>query len=589
MTALPPNSATIWAELLVDEFYRAGLRRVCISPGSRSTSLTMAFAAHPDIRHFIHLDERSAAFFALGLALKSGEPAALVCTSGTAAAEFFPAVIEASQSNVPMLMLTADRPPEHRHSGANQTIDQIKLYGDFVRWSVDAPLPEIAPSPHLIRSLRALANRAFAYSLGMNSAPGPVHINLPFRKPLEPTLVTDETTPTIFSREGDAPWTRIHISSRHPSPDLIAKLGARMHQAPRGLIIAGPRCPNGDFPAALTDLSAATGYPILADPLSGLRFGPHTSRGNIIAGYTLALKAGLLAESPFPQMVLRFGSMPVSQALSDYLESLPEDIPQIGIDPHGSWNDPIFTNNEMVIADPLLLVRGLLSQDETFSVDSAWAQFWHSAEEKVWAALQTAGSYEGKLVADLIKLLPAKANLFVANSLPIRHVDECAPTRTEPLIVYANRGASGIDGTISTALGVAAASPDPLALLTGDLSFYHDQNGLLALREPGVKATILLINNNGGGIFHRLPIAEFEPSFTELFATPHGLDFKHTARLYGINHSRLSAEEAPSALENAMSAEESLLIEIQTDAAKSERLRREMVASLKAEESRPKK
>lgn len=588
MTAAPPNNATLWAEIMVEELYRAGLRRVCISPGSRSTALTLAFAAHPDIRHFIHLDERSAAFFALGLALESGEPAALVCTSGTAAAEFFPAVIEASQSNIPLLMLTADRPPELRHSGANQTIDQIKLYGDFVRWSVDAPLPEKDPSPRLIRSLRALANRALAVAQGLNSAPGPVHINLPFRKPLEPIPVPGDPTSQYSARDGDAPWTRIHISSRSPAPDIIAELKARMRRAPRGLIIAGPRCPNGDFPAALANLSAATGYPVLADPLSGLRFGPHTAHGSIIAGFSLALQAGLLAEAPLPQILLRFGAMPVSQALSNYLESLPADVPQIGIDPHGGWYDPIYTNSELVSADPLGLVRGLIPLENSYSKDSNWAQLWHNAEEQVWAAMQTAEPYEGKFVADLVNALPPEANLFVANSLPIRHVDECAATRLAPLQVYANRGASGIDGTNSTALGVAAASAHPLALLTGDISFYHDQNGLLALREPGVQATIVLINNNGGGIFHRLPIAEFEPTFTELFTTPHGLDFKHTALLFGLKHSRLSAEEAPTALAEAMSASENRLLEIQTDAAQSDRLRRELVASLKAKESRPK-
>jgi len=587
VTTSLPNSATLWAEILVEELYRSGLRRVCIAPGSRSTALTLAFAAHPDIRHFLHLDERSAAFFALGLALGSGKPTALVCTSGTAAAEFFPAVIEASQSNIPLLMLTADRPPELRHSGANQTIDQIKLYGDFVRWSVDAPLPEINPSQRLIRSLRALANRALAIAQGLNCAPGPVHVNLPFRKPLEPIHVSDDATPKFMTRDGDAPWTGIHISSRHPTHDIVAELGARMHSASRGLIIAGPRCPDGDFPAALADLSAATGYPVLADPLSGLRFGPHTARGSIIAGYSLALKAGLLAKSPLPQIVLRFGSMPVSQALSDYLESLPEEIPQIGIDPHESWNDPIYTNSDFVAADPLALVHGLLSQKITFSIDKDWAQLWQAAEEQVWAVVQTAEFYEGKLVANLVDVLPAGMRLFVANSLPIRHVDECAPTRLVPLKVYANRGASGIDGTNSTALGVAAASENPLTLLTGDISFYHDQNGLLALRESGIKATIVLINNNGGGIFHRLPIAEFEPSFTELFATPHGLDFKHTAHLFGLNHIRISAKEAPSALAEAIGASETQILEIQTDAAESERLRRELVANLKTEEIRP--
>jgi len=588
MIPSPGNRATLWAQTFVDELYRAGLRRVSITPGSRSTPLTVAFAQHPGIRHYIHLDERSAAFFALGMALESEHPTALVCTSGTAAAEFFPAIIEASLSRVPLLALTADRPAELRDSGANQTIDQLKLYGGHVRWSVDAAPPEKEAPRRVLRYLRALADRAMATSLGLEGAPGPVHINFPFRKPLESTPVAGDVptyaTPARTARGKSAPWTRIQIAPLRADAGQVTALAGQIRRSPRGLIIAGPRSPAGDFPAALCALSRATGYPILATPLSGLRFSPHTRQTTIIAGYELALKAGLFSEAPVPQIVLRFGALPISQPLCSYLESLPAEIPQIGIDPHGRWQDAGYTLSDFIAADPATLCADLVLRLEGMPQDHVWAETWLRAEAQVRDALAETPTFEGNLVAQVVQNLPPEARLFVANSLPIRHVDAYAPARRQALRLYANRGASGIDGTISTALGIAAASPHPLTLITGDLSFYHDQNGLFALRRHNLKATIVLINNNGGGIFHRLPIANFEPPFNEMFVTPHGLDFRHTAALYGLAYRRIQAEELATTLSQAWDAPESYLLEIRTDAAHSEQVRHDLIMRLKTQE-----
>jgi 2-succinyl-5-enolpyruvyl-6-hydroxy-3-cyclohexene-1-carboxylate synthase len=474
------NPATLWAETLINELYRAGLRHVCISPGSRSTPLTFAAATHPHLRHTLHLDERSAAFFALGTALETGQPAALICTSGTAAANYFPAIIEASQSEVPMLVLTSDRPHELRHSGANQTMDQVKLYGDHVRWSVDAPLPEADPSERTLRYLHALADRTSAVSLGQNGLPGPVHINLPFRKPLEPVSGALHLQDALHHES--SPHTRIHTAPRAPQADLLADVAKQIQSNPKGIIVAGPRCPKGDFASALSKLSAQTGYPILADPLSGLRFGEHINTGTVIAGYGAALRTQKLVKVK-PDLILRFGVMPISQPLSDFLENQPANVPQIGISEHGFWSDPTYRLSELFVADPLLFVQGLNALLNENVESSEWAQLWQDAEQQAFAAFNAAPPFEGKIVVDALRNLPADTRLVVANSLPIRHVEEWKPASEKPLHVFANRGVSGIDGTISTALGIASQTSAPTLLVTGDLSFFHDQNGLQALSQ----------------------------------------------------------------------------------------------------------
>ena len=567
-----PNPATLWAEIFIDELYRAGLRHICISPGSRSTPLILAATAHSHLKHSIHLDERSAAFFALGLALESREPAALLCTSGTAAAEYFPAIIEASQSEIPILVLTADRPPELRHSGANQTIDQIKLYGNYVRWSVDAPLPEKDPSPRLLRSLRALADRALAMSLGQLGSPGPVHINFPFRKPLEPTAAVDKSSIRDV-------WTRIQISLHTPKAEWLVDVGRQIQAKNKGVIVAGPRCPHGDFASALTNLSAQTGYPILADTLSGLRFGEHIHRCTIIAGYSAALRTRLLANAQ-PELILRFGVMPISQPLSDFLENLPDDVPQIGVSEHGFWSDPTYTLSDLIVADPLIFVEELNALLVGDTPQNDWAQGWRDAEAQVWDALHTTPAFEGKAVVGALRSVPAETRIFVANSLPIRHVDEWLPAQEKPLRIYANRGVSGIDGTISTALGIAKSSDAPTLLLTGDLSFFHDQNGLQALLQGDLKITILLINNQGGGIFHRLPIAKFKPPFEESFITPHNLDFSLTAQQYGLIYEQIDAENAAKKVGISLASPKSHLLELRTDSAHGEIMRRELLHRL---------
>lgn len=550
-----------WSRTFVQELAAAGLRAVCLAPGSRSTPLTLAFDRHPGVAVHVHMDERCAAFAALGMALKTDRPVALVCTSGTAAAEFYAAIIEARQSHVPLLVLTSDRPHELRHSGANQTIDQVKLYGDHVLWSVDAALPDAAAPAVALRNLRTLAARAYARADGTTK--GPVHVNFPFRKPLEPATLASLETDLL-----SAPTTRISRGIIVPDQTQVDEVAASIRAHRRGLIICGPRTPGGDFPAAVAALARAAGYPLLADPLSGVRYGPQVEGTPVISSYETILKPRV---SPLenPELVIRFGAVPTSKWLNDYLiRTRPQT--HIHVRANGVWADEAHLVTDFLQVDEAALCRAV-----TTRIDPARPSNWLDAftDADCLAADLTrsycAGhDFDAAFVRAVVSALPAGANLFVGNSLPIRHVDQFVTASPVPLHVYANRGASGIDGTVSTALGLAAADPaHPLVFLTGDVAFYHDLNGLLALRQQGLQnVLIVLLNNDGGGIFRRLPVAALEPAFTSLFVTPHGLDFSHAAAMYGLSHVRaVSPADLAERVGAAIAQPQPTLLEVITD------------------------
>jgi 2-succinyl-5-enolpyruvyl-6-hydroxy-3-cyclohexene-1-carboxylate synthase len=614
MTA--PNRNTLWARALVSELEAAGVDAVCIAPGSRSTPLTVAFAEHPGIEVFSHLDERSAAFFALGRAKRTGKPTPLVCTSGTAGANFHPAVIEASQSRVPMLVLTADRPPELRDSGANQTIDQQKLYGDAVRWYRDLPEPE--PDARKLRSLRTTAARAVAEATGIPT--GPVHLNVPFRKPLEPTEVpgdvpedfADEAPLGVEGRTGNGEnggRDRAFVETAQGRPELAENeresVQRAVENADRGLLVVGPADSPTPERQDLADLADATGFPILADPLSGHRFGHGERTGQdeqfedgerfehderaavaddggalVVGGYDGYLDA--VAEAwPDPEVVLRFGASPTSKVLRQYLEA--SDARQFLVDPAGGWREATFTATDLLVADPTRFARNLAegvdSADSSGgdSVTEQWRDRFADAERRYWDLVEQTRDdqlFEGAVLSAVAADAPDPATVMVSNSMPVRDLDRFGEPRDADLTVLGNRGASGIDGITSTALGVGSATDDPLVLVTGDLAYYHDMNGLLAIQRCGVDATIVEIHNDGGGIFHMLPIEEFDPPFTEQFRTPHGLDFEPTGDLYGLDFERVETLSAfRSAFANSVGSEGTQVVEVVTDAEESHRFR----------------
>jgi 2-succinyl-5-enolpyruvyl-6-hydroxy-3-cyclohexene-1-carboxylate synthase len=586
------NRNTFYAHTLVDELWRAGLRTVVIAPGSRSTPLALAFGSHAGLTVYIHPDERGAAFFALGLGLASNRPTAILCTSGTAAVNFYPAVVEAHQSNVPLLVLTADRPPELRDSGSNQTIDQVKLFGSYVRWSVETPIPEKDAKETTLQALRSLAGRAMAAATGL--PPGPVHLNLPFRKPLEPTLVLGDIPAHFWdplqgfaqARPASKPYANISHGQVAASDAQVEALTMTIQHARRGIIYCGPRCPGDGFTRSILHLAQATGFPVFADALSGLRFHPEVNKVNglVLGGYETFLNSAALRGLEPPDLVLQFGAVPTSKALGDFLGGL-KAAARIQIDGSGVWSDDAFSTSDYLWADPERTLQAVLTELRTegkLVVDTAWQEQWKRAERLCWQAVDQArrsGFFEGVLLADILDELSAEDSLFVASSLPVRHLDQFGLPRQTMLHVYANRGASGIDGTIASALGAAAANPDRrLVLVIGDLAFYHDLNSLLLLHKYNLKVTIVLINNDGGGIFRRLPVADFEPLFSQLFLVPHGLKFEHAARLFQLDYQYLPSGNAfRPAFRDALTKGSPHILEVSTDVTENERARQEVL------------
>jgi 2-succinyl-5-enolpyruvyl-6-hydroxy-3-cyclohexene-1-carboxylate synthase len=566
MDAAAHNEA--WADALVAELAAAGVSAVCVSPGSRSTPLTMAFARNEDVTVYSHLDERSAAYFALGRARRIGEVTPLVCTSGTAAANFHPAVIEASQARVPLLLLTADRPPELRDSGANQTVDQEKLYGDAVRWYAD--LPEPRAEGRALRSLRTTAARALTEATGAPA--GPVHLNCPFRKRLEPREGTEDEKRRTSA--ADSPHVRTTAGTPTLGDDRLAALAEAVESAERGLVVAGPADDAAPDPDVVADFAEATGFPVLADPLSGLRYGPHVTDAPVVGGYDAFLTERVTADWPAPDLVVRFGASPTSKPLRKYLART--GARQLVVDSAGRWREAEFAASDLVVADPERLL-GRLADRVDSPVDLAWRDQFEDAEDRYWERVAEARGerrFEGDVLATVVEDAPDPATLFVSNSMPVRDLDRFGAPRAADLAVLGNRGASGIDGIVSTALGAGSATDDPLVLVTGDLAFYHDMNGLLAVGRCGVDATVVVINNDGGGIFHMLPIEEFDPPFTEQFKTPHGLDFAPAADLYGLEFARVRDREAfRETYRASLSSDGTQVIEVPFDAERSHRER----------------
>ncbi|PSP92823.1 2-succinyl-5-enolpyruvyl-6-hydroxy-3-cyclohexene-1-carboxylic-acid synthase [Halobacteriales archaeon QS_4_62_28] len=572
MTA--PNENALWGQTICDELVASGIDAVCVAPGSRSTPLTVAVAEHSDIRVFSHIDERSAAFFALGRARRTGTPTPLICTSGTAATNFYPAVIEANQSRVPMILLTADRPRELQDSGANQTIDQEKLYGDAVRKY--RTLPEPAPEARRLRSLRTTVCRAVATATG--TPPGPVHLDVPLSKPLEPTPVEGAIPDDLAERaplgtDGrDGPMVTTTRGTSALSDDSLSTV-ARAIEESRTLIVTGPE--DGPVPdrASLGALADATGAPVLADPLSGHRFGSHVSDRPVCGGYDSFLDG---VEWPGPEVVLRFGASPTSKTLRTWLAH--SDGRQFVVDPAGEWREAEFTASDLLVTDPTRLAEDLAGRlDET---PTAWAERFERAEATYWDIVESGHEtqfFEGSVAATVAQSLPDPATLFVSNSMPVRDLDRFGKPHDRDVTVLGNRGASGIDGITSTALGAGSGTEDPLVLLTGDLAYYHDMNGLLAVGRCDVDATIVLVNNDGGGIFHKLPIESFDPPFTEQFRTPHGLDFEPTAALYDLEYRPIPDRDAlESTLSDSIASDGTQILECQFDSERSHRHREQV-------------
>lgn len=529
------NINLVWTSILVETLSRLGLTTAIICPGSRSAPLAIAFAQHPKIEAIPVLDERSAAFFALGLARRLHRPVVLVCTSGTAGANFLPAVIEARISRVPLVVLTADRPPELRDCNAGQAIDQQKLYGAFPNWYAELAIPALDPT------LLAYGRQTMIQAWTRSQFPvaGPVHLNCPFREPLapQPDPQAQALALTFRSEEFFAAVQPLPLPQGAIAAQSLPL--AEWQSIPAGLIIAGPAQPADPegYGQAIAQLSRCLGYPVLAEGLSPLRnWQDHLP--NLITTYDLVLRNATLAQKLVPQVVIRIGEMPTSKQLRTWLAT--HQPRQWILDPAGVNLDPL---HGPTIHIPVAVEAIAALLPDTAPPPSPYGNLWHTAETQTRAAIQHTMTQcdrllESKVAWILAHHLPAHTPVFICNSTPIRDVEFFWMPGNSRIQPYCNRGANGIDGSLSTAIGMAHHQA-PAVMLAGDLALLHDTNGFLLRQHFVGHLTIVLINNNGGGIFEMLPIARFDPPFEEFFATPQTINFAQLCQTYGVQHEQI--------------------------------------------------
>lgn len=532
------NTNTVWASILAETLHRLGLQTAIICPGSRSTALTVAFAQHREIEAISILDERSAAFFALGIAKRTGLPVVLVCTSGTAGANFYPAVIEARESRIPLLILTADRPPEMRECHSGQTIDQVKLYGTYPNWQVELAVPSL--EMRMLAYLRQTLIHAWERS--RFSTPGPVHLNIPFRDPLAPipqaeAIALEAEFPT------DAFFAGISQSEFQLHSPLVSQIPlAEWQSCQKGLMIAGTAQPNHpeQYCSAIAHLANALGWPVLADGLSPIRNYAHLNP-NLIATYDVILRNRQVAKQLIPDRVIQIGELPTSKELRSWLTQL--DIPVDIIDPSHHNLDPLHRPSIHLRFG----IESLLELEFSATSPSEYCQLWQKCDRQIQQTLNqeltnTDNLFEGKVAWLLPQILPKATPLFISNSMPVRDVEYFWMPNSSEIQPFFNRGANGIDGTLSTALGIAYRNQNSI-MLTGDLALLHDTNGFLSQNKLIGHLTIILINNHGGGIFETLSISQFNPPFEEFFATPQKVNFSQLCAAYNIEYELIQSWE----------------------------------------------
>ncbi len=524
------ESLTAYIAAFVSELVLTGVTDVVVSPGSRSTPMAMVMAEHPELNVHIHVDERSAAFFGLGMAKAKNRPVAILCTSGTAAANYFPAIVEARYARVPLLVLTADRPHELREVGAPQAIDQIRLYGQHVKWFADMALPE--NNVEIIRYARTACARAAA--IATQAPSGPVHLNFPFREPLIPKM--DDAMFQLTERPNG--YVKVHNGNLAVDDRQFKEIAEKLSGKEKGIIVCGNTA-DAHFAEAVTRLSKSLNYPILADPLSQLRSGNHNSE-NIIDAYDTFLRNEDAKAFLKPDVVVRFGAMPISKALTIFLKEN-YTAEQFVVDGGGGWRDPASLTTDMIFCNETIFCEKLLtyfvSKPTTVYLED-WKKINGLTIENITPLRNVTELSEGKLFYQLADLLPERATLFVGNSMPIRDLDSFFLNNNKSIRVMANRGANGIDGTVSTAIGAALYS-QPLYLVLGDLTFFHDLNGLIAAKLYNIDIHIIVVNNNGGGIFSFLPQSEHPKNFELLFGTPLNIEFEHAVRMFNGNFTKI--------------------------------------------------
>lgn len=551
---IPGEVGADWALAIVEGLVSGGVRHLCIAPGSRSTALALAACRVPGVTTSVHLDERGAAFYALGYAKAVGAPAAVITTSGTAAANLLPAAVEARLSRTSLVLVTADRPPELRDSGAWQTIDQIKLFGDHVIWFHDLGTPSAAADR--LRYAHQIGARAAATAAGPVS--GPVHLNVPLREPLVgPRPSSSETA--VRTRDGGtcAVW-----APRPPPDGVVAELAESIRREPRGLIVAGPMGPRSGLALSLRHLARAAGYPLVADAASNVRFLPVASDEAtteswfaepepLVAGAEAFLRDHAWAASHRAEVVLRFGATPIWRPIAEHVGLATAGLTVV--DPDATWDDPEHRAAHRILADPVLTAQALtaaLGGEAKLAARWAesWCGQWRAADDA--AGRMAARAFEQApaetslwVVAGILEALPQGASLYAANSMAVREIESFARVAPAGTRVLVNRGAAGIDGTVSAAMGAAAGSRRPTVLLCGDLAFLYDLNALTGAKGLDAPLVLVVSNDRGGGIFAYLDVAR-QPEFERAFRLHHDVDLASACAAFGVGYSRCTAPRA---------------------------------------------
>lgn len=563
------HGSRILITALLDELSRGGVTDVVTSPGSRNTPVLRAVTTHPRLRAHSVIDERTAGFVALGLAKASGRPVVLCCTSGSAGAHYLPAVIEAHHARIPLVVLTADRPAELRDVGAGQTIQQVGLFGDAVRWSHELSVDTADAAG--VRYARTLAARALLPASGAGGrGPGPVHLNLPLREPLVPD--GDAPAPAVPPRGDAVPWVRRSGRLGAPDQDAVRRLGELLLAHPDAVVVAGRHDEDPELGPALAALCELLRLPLLADPLSGARRGEAA-----IARYDGVLSASA-DRLPVPSLVLRIGDLPTSKPLRRWLATLPAGVPQVHVSADSAWQDPDGVLSDLIVADPRALLEDVAPRIAHAPRDAAWLDRWRTLDRTAADAHATVIDEDAEtptepwLARELPALLPPAATLLVAASMPIRDIEAFMAPR-DAIRVLANRGANGIDGTIATAWGLALDAgagrmgAGSVSVLLGDVTLQHDLGALVAAGRSGLSLTVVLVDNDGGGIFHFLPVADGRSAEIEQHVmTPTGLDVPAIAAVANAQlHTVERREQLIPALRSATKHEGLSLIHVRTD------------------------
>jgi 2-succinyl-5-enolpyruvyl-6-hydroxy-3-cyclohexene-1-carboxylate synthase len=571
------NRNILWAKIFIDQLAALGVKYACISPGFRSTPLTYVLSKNRKIKSFINIDERSSAFFALGLARATKQPVMIVTTSGTAVAELYPAIIEAYQQRTPLIICTADRPPELIGTGANQTINQHNIFKNHIRWFRDLGLPSISETG--FHHLQKIAIEAYRISLFEDK--NPVHLNFPFRKPLEPSAFTDEVNSSIvkirslkYSKHKSS-----EINNSYHTDKLIRRVTEEIINTPKGIILVGPMDNEPEVIRAIKKLSALINYPVFADGLSQMRFGAGKKDIDIISNFNSILKSENFVREHEPDVIIQFGRTPTSSVLESFLKETNAN--RYLINKYGDKFDPARNAKAILSFEPAAFCDQLISSinAKKFSKkNSDWMRDFNKAEvisESIKNRIIGNAKFpnEPVIITEILNRIPAGSNIFIGNSLPVRELDNFVSSTSKQLTIHFNRGASGIDGITSTALGISSAKK-PTVLITGDLSFLHDLNALAIAVKYSIPLSIFVINNNGGGIFETLPIADKSERFKEYFITPHNLNFSEITEAFGIDYKLIRQKSnLQTFLKNISNRKTPIVFEVKTNAVKSVELR----------------